>query len=1057
MPTLSTDRNGSFSGTGGEERTRLQALRRYNILDTAREEAFDRLTVLAAEVFGVDVAFISFLDADRQWVKASVGLDREEIPLDQCFCTHTIESEGPLVVEDARDDDRGRDSPLVTEDGLRFYAGVPLRTPDGHAIGTFCIMDSDPQQLSEEAGRRLETFAELAVDELRLRRQERLHERAKRRFEAVLQDPNVLAGVLAPDGTLLEANATSLEYVNDDPEEILGTPFWETPWWPDHMRANVRDWVERAAGGTYVEYEADLVGADGEPYSVEGTVRPVFEGETVVSMIVSARDVTQRKQSERELRLFQQAVEQAEDSILITEAAPLDDPGPRIEYVNPAFEEMTGYEAEEICGRTPRILQGAETDRAVLDSLRDALEAGEGWEGETVNSRKDGTPYRLRWSIAPVRAEDGDIEHWVAIQRDVTEEREREQRLRRQRNLLEQAQRLTGAWEVDLRTGRMSWSEKVYEIHEVDPGTDLDVEKGLQFYAPEARPRIREAFERCVEEGKPYDLELPVDTAKGNRRWVRTVGAPAEEEDGEVIKVAGAFQDITERKVQEEKVRQSRNLLRIAGEMTDTGGWVTDLREGPPYQAEWTEKLYEIFDLSGEETPPTEEVFAYYHPDDRDRHREAVARAAETGEGWDQELRLTGTDGGTCWVRNIGRPVVEEGEIVEIQGAIQNITEQKEMEQELRETRDFYEQVFDQIPIDLAVFDREGRFVKVNAGSISDPERRKQILGKTNEEYFRERGFDPEVGRRRDEAIQKVLETGEPDQIEETLQTDEGPVHYLRVQGPVTGPDGEVTHVAGYGVDLTERKRYEERLRKAKTTAEEAAQLKTVMLANMSHEVRTPLTSMIGFSGILKNRLEGRSAKLARLIYKSGERLEHIIEAILKLSELEAGGHTIERETVQLSSVAERLIEEFRPQAGENGVDVDLEAPDAPVEVHADEIAVRRVIGNLLDNAIKFTPEGGQVTVRVYTEEATVALEVEDTGVGIAEEALPEVFETFKQESEGLSREYQGTGLGLSIVQKLVDALGGTIDVETEKGEGTKVTVHLPRVQVRSSDSGDAA
>jgi PAS domain-containing protein len=165
--------------------------------------------------------------------------------------------------------------------------------------------------------------------------------------------------------------------------------------------------------------------------------------------------------------------------------------------------------------QTPRILQGPDTERAVLESLREALEAGDEWTGETVNYRKDGTPYRVQWSVAPVRGEDGEIEYWVSVQRDVTERRRRKHELRRQRNLLEQTQRLAGAWEVDLASGTMRWSEEVYRIHELDPNSDVDLETGIEYYAPEARPKIRDAYEQCIEEREPYDLEVPLITAEG--------------------------------------------------------------------------------------------------------------------------------------------------------------------------------------------------------------------------------------------------------------------------------------------------------------------------------------------------------------------------------------------------------------------------------------------------------------------------------------------------------------------------------------------------------------
>ncbi len=1032
---------------------RLAALHRYDILDTPPEEAFDRLTDLAADVFEVDVAFVAFLDADRQWFKSSVGLDQKETDLVGSFCTYTIDHGDLLVIEDATEDDRVSTSPFVTEAGLYFYAGVPVTTPEGHAIGTFSIMDREPRSLSAAEVRRLRQLARMGTEALERRRESRKHEQMARRFEAVLQDPNLLTGVLSPDGAMLETNETSLQYIDEGREEVLGQPFWETPWWPPRLRDAVRQWVRRAAEGEYVEFEADLTEPNGEPFSVEGTVRPVTGEEgSVTALIVSARDVTDRKEREQELRLFKEVVEQANDAIVVTEAEPLEPPGPRIEYANQAFVEMTGYQRDEILDETPRILQGPKTDRAVLDSIRTALEDETAWEGETFNYRKDGTSYQVRWSLTPVRGEDGQVERWASVQQDVTEKRQREEALRRQRNLLEQAQRLAGAWEVDLRTEEMTWSDKVYEIHELSPSTEVTVEEGIAFYAPEVQSRIRAAFEQCMEEGEPFDMEIPLITAEGNRRWIRTVGAPVRVEDGEVLKVAGALQDITER---------------------------------------------------------------------------------------------------------------------------------KRAEKELEQTKRFYKQVLEQVPIDLAVFTPDAEFVYLNPQSMSDPERREWIIGRTNEEYIRERGMDPAIGERRDAVIRKAAQMETRTELEETLETEDGPVHYLRVHGPVTNLEGEVTHVAAFGLDITERKRRRRRLERyreytdrllnasddlffvcdaegilrrwndqlvvvsgyseemlegmdvfefipeahrdeakvafdevfetgrsqqeipvrtkdgriipyefaancvehpdghlrlvgigrditerklrerelvaAKEQAEEASRLKSAVLANMNHEIRTPLTSVTGFAELLEERLEGESKTFAEKIRVSGERLVRTLDSVLALSRLEAGNYEMKREDVSLTEVVDETVRLIRPVAEQEPVALEAHLPDGPVEGRWNEGALNRILENLVENAIKFTPEGGTVDVRVWGEGSTAILEVRDTGVGISEDSLPMMFEAFKQESEGKGREYEGSGLGLSIVKRLTEALGGTVEVESEKGEGSCFTVRLPWSGTNSAqESGEA-
>jgi signal transduction histidine kinase len=257
--------------------------------------------------------------------------------------------------------------------------------------------------------------------------------------------------------------------------------------------------------------------------------------------------------------------------------------------------------------------------------------------------------------------------------------------------------------------------------------------------------------------------------------------------------------------------------------------------------------------------------------------------------------------------------------------------------------------------------------------------------------------------------------------------------------------------LGGYATLVLGRLEREERLVQAREEAEEAAQLKSAMLANMSHEVRTPLMSMIGSADLLREDLEeagleGEPADMAEQIFRSGQRLRETLDSVLELSRLESGAYTLDDDSAYLDVVVREVAQELNLRAHEKGIRLEVGSPGASVEAGLDETAVRRIVRNLVENAIKFTPEGGKVQVRVEPEdEETALLAVEDTGVGIAEEAREDIFDAFKQESEGLDREYEGSGLGLSIVDRLTTMLGGTIEVESEKGTGTRFAVRLPR------------
>ncbi len=164
------------------ERQRLKVLWQYDVLDTVPEEVFDELTELAARICGAPMAMISLVDEDRQWFKARVGIALRETPRDIAFCSHAIQQSGLFIVPDAAKDARFADNPLVTgEPHIRFYAGAPLVSPDGHALGTLCVVDTAPRDLTPDQRQALAILARHVVTQLELRR--RTRELAARRKE----------------------------------------------------------------------------------------------------------------------------------------------------------------------------------------------------------------------------------------------------------------------------------------------------------------------------------------------------------------------------------------------------------------------------------------------------------------------------------------------------------------------------------------------------------------------------------------------------------------------------------------------------------------------------------------------------------------------------------------------------------------------------------------------------------------------------------------------------------------------------------------------------------
>lgn len=218
---------------------------------------------------------------------------------------------------------------------------------------------------------------------------------------------------------------------------------------------------------------------------------------------------------------------------------------------------------------------------------------------------------------------------------------------------------------------------------------------------------------------------------------------------------------------------------------------------------------------------------------------------------------------------------------------------------------------------------------------------------------------------------------------------------------------------------------------------------KKTFLANMSHEVRTPLTSMIGFADYLSDKLTGQDVQFARYISESGNRLLETLNAVLRISSMDGIEQVMRYEMLDITVEAQGILQLFKPYAEQYGIPLKL-VVEQPAKAKLDRASLRRILANLLGNAIKFTPEG-EVTITVNSDVNSVIVEIEDTGIGITEEFLPFIFDRFAQESKGQGRAYSGCGLGLSICKRLVEAMEGTIQVETESGVGSKFTVKLPK------------
>ncbi|MDP2832382.1 MAG: PAS domain-containing sensor histidine kinase [Pseudomonadota bacterium] len=256
--------------------------------------------------------------------------------------------------------------------------------------------------------------------------------------------------------------------------------------------------------------------------------------------------------------------------------------------------------------------------------------------------------------------------------------------------------------------------------------------------------------------------------------------------------------------------------------------------------------------------------------------------------------------------------------------------------------------------------------------------------------------------------------------------------------------DGEVLFV-GMIVDITLRKQAEQVLRDSKEQAERANRMKSEFVNMMSHELRTPLTVILGYLPLLKHAEKMPPAEMivamAADIQASGDHLLHLINDLLDLSKIEAGKLDLRPETFTLGTVVSEVLDRLRLKAQERGITLLNEV--GTLTVRADPLRLRQILINLVGNAIKFT-EGGSITVSSQALDGHTAISVADTGIGIPEVDLPEIFDKFRQVDSSSTRKAGGTGLGLAITKSLVELHGGTISAQSRPGEGSVFTFTLP-------------
>lgn len=535
------------------ETERQKALKNYDILDSLNEEEFDRITELAAIICNMPISLISLIDEDRQWFKSKVGLDATETPREYAFCNYAILETDVFEVKDASADDRFKDNPLVTGDPhIRFYAGHPIIDPDGFALGTVCVIDRQPGQLTDVQKKGLALLAKEVMALILERRQKA----ELKNFESLFQLSNDLICIAGLDGFFKKVNPAFSNVLGWDNKVLLNTSFFELIH-PEDVESSKMVVKRLASGENTINFTNRFKIKDGSYKVLQWVATP--EPNTG-NLFAIARDISEEKVKEQQLVLSEErarAFFENSQGFMCTH-----DLEGNFLTVNGAGAIILGYTRQEILSMSLFDIIPPENRSRLQGYLDRVIKNGQD-EGQMLTLDKQGGVHI--WMYNNILEVGQDQQPYViGNATDITQRYKLEKDLERTKESLEQTSRVAhvGGWEMDIAKEKITWTSVTREIHGMEDDYQPVLETALNFYKEgESRDKITAAVNEAITLGKPWDLELQIVPKNGKEIWVRTLG-DAEFQHGTCKRLFGTFQDIDISKRAEIELHNSRNLLK---------------------------------------------------------------------------------------------------------------------------------------------------------------------------------------------------------------------------------------------------------------------------------------------------------------------------------------------------------------------------------------------------------------------------------------------------------------------------------------------------------------
>ncbi len=707
------------------------------------------------------------------------------------------------------------------------------------------------------------------------------------------------------------------------------------------------------------------------------------------------------------------------------------------QYLSPSVKDLLGYEPEELIGVNPykQLFHQEDFKRIQEESHKKALEGVQDNRIEYRILHKNGYYVWFESFTNPIYDDNGEIKKLLVSSRDITEKKEAEIFLDETGRIAE-----VGGWQLTLQNLKLEWTKETYRIHEVPVDETIDIEKAINFYHPDYREKIRTALNTLIEEGEPYDLEAKIMTRTGKEKWVRAKGVD-EEDKNKRTKVWGTFQDITDRKTMEEKLKaneiKNQHLIDNAQDLIfwlDPNGYFTYLNPV-------------VFKITGyTERELKNEHFATLL-EEKEFHKANQWLESLLGDDTPQfydEIQIVTKNGEKKWLGLHVQRIESNEEIKELSALARDITERVNAEEALKATTSRLNTLIEHLHSGILMENENQEVIMVNQAfndMFNLPYKKEALIGDDCAKLFKQAKDQFSESETFENAVYE-LKADQKLKLGEEWTLANGKI-FEQDYIPIFQENQCIGHLWQYH-DVTQRKTEEIELVKAKEEAEKASHAKADFLSTMSHEIRTPLNSVIGISHLLlqENPKPEQLENLKALKF-SGENLLNLINDILDFNKIEAGKIDLENETFNLNGLVHSIQKTHSFKADEKGLQLKTLIDDQfPSYVKGDKTRISQILSNLVSNALKFT-DSGEVAIEAKkqeeeTDRVSIYFAVIDTGIGIPEEKLESIFQSFTQASKSTSRQFGGTGLGLSISKRLLELQNSDLKVQSEVGKGTR-------------------